>query len=497
MSVASSAATPPGWYPDPEGRPEKRWWNGTTWTGSYAPVVAAAVPAPAPDEKSSANPVAETMQLTSASQLSSLPSGPGYASLLAALPAVPVWVEPTPEPTPAAGGAYASAPPPTFTPAGFAQPATFPAFSPAAPGSMAGPPALPGLAALPAYANPAYASNGTAMPSAALPASPAPLTVQNPQLALASSSSPAPSAPTGFVAPVPAQAQSQPAPVAFTPAPVAPTGFAAPASWAPPSAAPQAVHTQQQWQAQPAFTPPIPTPAPSYAQAVPLSAPAPAPTVSPRPAQQFPQSAPSFLPAEPAAFVPSATPPAGSTSYTPAATAAPALSYVAPSYSPPQSSAARDLSNDGPQYQPFAMVSAVRTGPVGPPDIAYTTAVWAQALLPLIVMGAGVSLALWLPDFYSRFVQVGLLAVLVIATIALAVSDYRTLREAGHTNAAHPAWVLFSPLVYLSVRAARTRDEAQKGVAPLLIWLLATGAAVALWFLIPNWASDLLITPAD
>jgi len=458
MSVASSASTPPGWYPDPEGRPEKRWWNGSTWTGSYAPVVAAAVPAPAPAlaEKPTSAAAAETMQLTSTSQLASLPSGPGYASLLAALPAVPVWVEPTTEPAPVAGGAYASAPPPSIAPAASGQ-AAFPTFSPASPGTMAGPPALPGLAALPAYA-----SNGTPMPSAALPSTAAPLNVQNPQLALASSSSAPASAPT------------------------APAPFTVPSTWAPPSAAPQAVHTQQQWPtAQPAFTPQAPVPAPSYAQAVPLTAPAPAPST----AQQFPQSAPSFIPAEPSFFVPSAAP-----TYTPST---PALSYVAPSYSPPQSAAVRAVNDDGPQYQPFGMISAVRTGPVGPPEIAYTTAVWLQALLPLLVMGTAVSLVLWLPEFYSRFVQFGLVAVLVIATIGLAVSDYRTLTNAGHSRAAYPGWVLLTPLVYLSVRAARTKDEAQKGVAPLLVWFLAVGVAVALWFLIPNWASDLLITPAD
>jgi len=26
-----SPAVPPGWYPDPEGRPAYRWWDGTAW----------------------------------------------------------------------------------------------------------------------------------------------------------------------------------------------------------------------------------------------------------------------------------------------------------------------------------------------------------------------------------------------------------------------------------------------------------------------------------
>ena len=43
-SVAGSAP-PPGWYPDPSGRPAVRWWDGRAWTPSLA---ALAPPAPSP-----------------------------------------------------------------------------------------------------------------------------------------------------------------------------------------------------------------------------------------------------------------------------------------------------------------------------------------------------------------------------------------------------------------------------------------------------------------
>jgi hypothetical protein len=34
---------PAGWYPDPNGSPQQRWWNGQSWTNDMAP---AAAPAP-------------------------------------------------------------------------------------------------------------------------------------------------------------------------------------------------------------------------------------------------------------------------------------------------------------------------------------------------------------------------------------------------------------------------------------------------------------------
>ena len=38
----------PGWYPDPQGLPAQRWWDGTAWTEHSAPVASAFPPPPAP-----------------------------------------------------------------------------------------------------------------------------------------------------------------------------------------------------------------------------------------------------------------------------------------------------------------------------------------------------------------------------------------------------------------------------------------------------------------
>lgn len=44
---------PAGWYPDPNGSAQQRWWNGQSWTNDLAPVAAA------PAEAMAATPAAE------------------------------------------------------------------------------------------------------------------------------------------------------------------------------------------------------------------------------------------------------------------------------------------------------------------------------------------------------------------------------------------------------------------------------------------------------
>lgn len=46
MSDPTTPQVPAGWYPDPEGGPRPRWWDGSQWTAQYAdPTPASAIPA--------------------------------------------------------------------------------------------------------------------------------------------------------------------------------------------------------------------------------------------------------------------------------------------------------------------------------------------------------------------------------------------------------------------------------------------------------------------
>lgn len=39
-TAAAAPTVPPGWYPDPAGGPQPRWWDGHTWAAPSAPVAA-------------------------------------------------------------------------------------------------------------------------------------------------------------------------------------------------------------------------------------------------------------------------------------------------------------------------------------------------------------------------------------------------------------------------------------------------------------------------
>lgn len=422
----------PGWYPDPEGRAEKRWWDGSTWTGSYAPV---APVAPAP----STAPV----QLTSLEQLAALPSGPGYTSLLASLPPVPAYVErqtpPAPTfasaPTPTPG--YASAPPPSFTPM---------------PGSMAQPPALNGY--------PAPQST----PFLAISA--------NPDVATAE----------------PAAGASPYAP-AFPPA-TQQSAFTPPAAWAPPAPVMSAL-------------PAVPTTpahsAPSY----------PTDEFHPRAAtdssvDQRPRGIGAHSVEAPASiFTPTPVDITAAANrlpdvFTPSKPFSPGspfeLSYVSPSYT-----AASPVSlDDGPTYEPFALgARAISAAPVGPPERAMTSSVWLMAATPLLTFGAMIALVLWLPDFYSRFAQLGLLAIFVVATLGFAVNDVKELRSMGHLRPASAGWVVLSPLAYLLARGVRTSSTSRAAFAPFLLVTVTIALLVAaVVVVLPEWVAALLVATA-
>jgi len=517
MTVTPAQPTPPGWYSDPEGRPEKRWWNGSSWTGTYAPIATPPIATPATEAPS----MSTTVQLTSAAQLSSTPSGPGYASLLAVLPAVPTFVEPPVTQAFAPGGAYATAPAPSAFPS---------QFSALQSGANAGPPALPGLAALPAYApnNPAEPQASPTLASMPAPSA-ASLRPNHGSTEHRASHLALPAGPIN------------PGPTPYSP-PYPPAPFTPPASWAPPTQPSRSAHAAPEpTTAVPANAPGYtPTPAPVNAQPLPSAPWAPpvvaaqTPVAAPIPvvaahtplAAQPPVAAQSPVAVQPPAAAPHpfvavqapvsspapATPAAAPNPFAPAAatpfTPAPALSYVAPSYSPPvatstlapfdNSAGGFIADSDSPAYQPFAMKPDIRRGPVGPPERVYTGSAWLLALSPLFVGGIAVAVVMFLGEFYSRFAQIGVLAIIAIVAIAVTVRDSRELREAGYINPPSAGWIVLTPIVYFGVRAARTAQQGKKGIAPLFVWLLLAAALTAAYFLLtPAAAQDLLINPTE
>ena len=143
-------------------------------------------------------------------------------------------------------------------------------------------------------------------------------------------------------------------------------------------------------------------------------------------------------------------------------------------------------------YQPFGMIPKTTSGAVVAPDKSETVAAWLIAVMPLIMVGVAVLIVTQLGDYYTRFMQGGLVFIFALVTIALAVRDNRELRAAGHLAPASPAWVLLTPLVYLSVRSSRVRKETGHGSAPLWVWLIVVAAVVAGCLLLPEWLDKIV-----
>jgi hypothetical protein len=135
------------------------------------------------------------------------------------------------------------------------------------------------------------------------------------------------------------------------------------------------------------------------------------------------------------------------------------------------------------EYQPFGMNPNIRTGTVQRPTQAYTAAAWSIAVLPAVVAGIAAAIAVLFPEMYTPFAVTGLAIVLLFATVVLAASDRKSLVLADHTRTASAAWALLTASAYLLARAVRTHEQAGRGWAPFavsLVVLLAAGAAVAL-----------------
>lgn len=499
---------PAGWYPDPHGLPQQRWWSGNQWTGTVAPIAPLAAPTPlsslpgpsvrphgqhALDATSSATtefPSRRALRQAGADLTTGEMALPTDSGTLNLGPTNGVTADLGPNLT---AGSMAAAENPADpilsgpTLAAFGAPSATPAVysAPVAAHALGVPAAVPTAAAVPAAAVPA-----SAVPAAA-PAAVAPVSapVSGPVSAAVAS------APTAVSPAVPDPAAAYPL-----------AGLASPAlaNAAYPAAAPQPTPPpfNQALFAAPASAP-ASAPRADASTALPFLAPA-----APKPATSAPfaltptgaartGSAPaaSVTSAAEAPSIPGWHPAPVSAATTPTFAIAPAAVPFTPTPAAVNSAATPAENVHDMPYQPFGMIPKITSGVVGPPDRINTAAVWLIVIMPLLMVATGVVVVLQLGDFYTRFMQGGLLFIFALATIGLAIRDRRDLADSGHLKTASPAWVLLTPLGYLIARAVEVRRQAGRSGGALVVWLLIVAAIVAAAFLLPEWFT-LLISAA-
>lgn len=449
MTDTQNTLAPAGWYSDPQGLPQQRWWNGTNWTHSVAPPVSRLSQMPGP----------RVPQQQAAPERSALPAS--------ADPSTPF---PTRRQLRESGSVFESGTifamqvpreevarsyaPPVASPAAQADAFAMPArvaepVATQAPAQAQAP--APAVAAVPVAV-----TAGAATPVAAAPVAAAPV-----------AAAPAVAAPA--VAPVaPILAAARAAAPVFAPAAASPAA-ASPAASAPAASAPAATAT---------IAPPAPQPsyrAPSFGIPSFDSITAGTAAAVPSPVTPVQFALPAYLPTQPdRASSPIRERPASSA----------------------RSTITDDIDDDVP-YQPFGLIPVVRSGTMATPERVNTTSAWLLAFAPLVMAAALYGFATGLPEFYTQFAQWALFFIFAVVTVWLAVADRRELSSAGYLRPASPAWTLLTPLAYYIARSTRTSAQARKlGLAPLVTWVVAVAAVAAIAFLVPELAEKALTVSA-
>jgi len=542
----TNTATPAGWYPDPHGLPQQRWWNGHHWTVNVVPTPEPEVtPGPTP-LSSLPGPRRSTAAAYAASSvgpegLATSALAPNAFELAATATATSAFPtrrqlrelaeeraraseEKTDVPQPASTHSYAA----THSYAPSVSPAAAPAYATAAAQgpSLHSPsfaPAPQGRPYAPApFAEPEFAPRDFAPQFA--PAEVAPQTAPAFPTTLAQAGPPVvtpPIAVTGttvrgalaaaptssFAPPVAAPATNAPA---ASPSDATPAASEAPASipgWHPaPSttgdlalreplralgspeatalaAAParETQHSNLELRGQGLLDAPAVRTAPTQGHPGAVDAPRAArPTSSALASDIAPPTAPSSIPQHFPTPV-SAAPAADS----------PQRLFAMPAAAPAASSTDSTTSNQA--YQPFGMVSRTKAGVASKPTVVNTLSAWIIAITPLLMAGVAVAVVTWLSEFYTLFMQGGLVAIFAVATIAFAIRDQRELRSAGHVRTASPAWLLLTPLAYLISRTVEVKRQSGYAGSVLLVWLLAVAAVVAGAFLFPEWLERIAV----
>jgi len=485
--LRNTPSAPAGWYSDPHGLPQQRWWTGDQWTHAVAPAPhlparpPQVTPQPAPRE-TFALPATPSAHDAMPTRRQLREQAAREAALLehsaTPHPAAPFEMPATPSVAVPAVSAPSVSTPPASVPAPRLQPTIVPQESYAAAGPTQLQQSFP----------PPAASQQVFVPPVAAPVALTPPAATFPPPVASTVSAPAFSAPALSSTPLAS------APVAASPKALY-AGLASPALVE--QLEPSAPVTPATASYAGAFAP---QPALASSPAAPFTAPLPAPLPAWQTQQQVPTLttppviAPAVSGSQPIAGLTSATSaPAPARELTAAPALAPSDQASWPFQTPP--GAGFDLPTDMP-YKPFGMKQSIKAGVAAPPDRVQTGEVWAIALLPLAIVAAGLALVSTIPEFYTSFMQIGLLFVFALITVILAVRDRRTLLAYGHTRTANPGWIVLTPLVYLLVRSSRARGSAGRESAPLLVWLLVVAIITGAAFAFPDWVAKLIHTSA-
>ena len=148
------------------------------------------------------------------------------------------------------------------------------------------------------------------------------------------------------------------------------------------------------------------------------------------------------------------------------------------------SAKATPVIEDKPAYQPFGMVSRTTTGAVSRPERVDTLSLWVIVALPLIMVATLAAVATQLTEFYTLFMEGGVLFIFALLTLVFAARDQRQLIDSGHLKTASPAWMLLTPLAYLIARTVEVKRQSGRMSFALWVWLgviAIIGAAGALF----------------
>lgn len=474
MSDDEYGRVPAGWYPDPLGLPQLRWWDNHAWTEHVSDARQPVVPQAAATTTFADDELPERDEVDPSGTSGVVVEQPTAQVLRELEPPrtdpVPLLIEPD---VMHAAAAAADVPPlhasvPTTPPP--AAPAAVPTYTapPAAPAAApqrepaAGPASTPSAHDIPAWQQPAAAPQPAASNDHEQPAGSVPDPV------------PAASAPAAYSAGYPSAAQpSAPHPSAAHPsAPVGGAPFGAnpdyggwttdAAGSAPHSAAPG---TSAPFGSAPSYG------APGYAPQQAASQ-----GYAPQPGYgQQPGYAPQY--GSPAGYGSAAgygsTPGYGSAAGFGSAPGA-------PTYAPPVTEtpvAATRRRGGG------ASMSA-GTAPTAP--ALHTVSAWAIALLPMLQL----LLSLLVVAAFTGGQSLPIIAILWLApypvVIVLAVIDARGLRRRGVDRPASWLWSLLGPPVYLVARAVRLSRFSGSGFGPVAVFLLLGGLQVGAVIAVPG-----------